>query len=122
DDATTREEIAAAITSEVGAGWENLYLGSGGGDGVFMVTVRAADMTDADAVAEAKAIAGRTLKTYADSVCRDPVDAAVELMRRFDIGCMYFIIDEANIRKAIARPWISIGSDAASQTVPEGPD
>ena len=28
---------------------------------------------------------------------------------------MYFIIDEANIAKAISRPWIAVGSDAASQ-------
>ena len=122
DDASLCSEIAAAIRSEVGAGWENLYLGSGGGDGVFLVSVRAADRSDADAVDEAKVIAGRTLKTYAESVGRDPVDAALALIRRFDIGCMYFIIDEANIRKAIARPWISVGSDAASQAVPDGSD
>jgi N-acyl-D-amino-acid deacylase len=122
DDASVRSEIATAIRSEVGAGWENLFLGSGGGDGVFMVTARAADLSDAGAVAEAKAVAGRTITDYADSVGRDPVDAALELIRRFDIGCMYFIIDEANIRKAIARPWISVGSDAASQAVPDGPD
>ena len=30
---------------------------------------------------------------------------------------MYFIIDEANIAKAAARPWISVGSDSASQAV-----
>jgi N-acyl-D-amino-acid deacylase len=50
------------------------------------------------------------------------VDAALDLIRRFDIGCMYFIIDESNIRKAVARPWISVGSDAASQAVPEADD
>jgi N-acyl-D-aspartate/D-glutamate deacylase len=122
DDASTRAEIASAIADEVGAGWENLYLGSGGGDGVFMVAVRAADRADEAAVTEAKTIAGRTLADYASSLGTDPVDAALALIRRFDIGCMYFIIDEANIRKAVARPWISVGSDAASQAVPEGPD
>jgi N-acyl-D-amino-acid deacylase len=122
DDASARKEIAEAIRSEVGAGWENLYLGSGGGDGVFMVTARAADTSDADAAAEAKAVAGQTIAAYASTAGLDPVDAALDLIRRFDIGCMYFIIDEANIRKAIARPWISVGSDAASQAVPDGPD
>lgn len=121
-DAAQRSEIARAISTEIGAGWENLYLGSGGADGVFMVSVRAADRFDEDAVAQARSIAGQTLRAYAESVGREPVDAALDLIRRFDIGCMYFIIDEANIRKAVARPWISVGSDAASQTVPEGPD
>ena len=121
-DASVRAEIAAAISTELGAGWENLYLGSGGSDGVFMVTARPVDRSNEAAVAEAKAVAGRTLTDYATSVGRDPVDAALDLIRRLEIGCMYFIIDEANIRKAIARPWISVGSDAASQAVPDGSD
>jgi N-acyl-D-amino-acid deacylase len=117
-----RKQIAEAIRSEVGAGWENLFLGSGGAEGVFMVSVRAADRSDHAAVAEARTIAGRTLADHATAVGSDPVDAALDLIRRFDIGCMYFIIDEANIRKAVARPWISVGSDAASQAVPDGAD
>jgi N-acyl-D-amino-acid deacylase len=121
-DASTRSEIAAAIGSEVGAGWENLYLGCGGGEGVFMVTARPVDKSSETAVAEAKAVAGRTIADYANSVGRDPIDTALDLVVRHDIGCMYFMIDEANIRKAIARPWISVGSDAASTAVPDGPD
>jgi N-acyl-D-amino-acid deacylase len=121
-DAATRSEIAKAIATELGGGWESLYLGSGGGDGVVLVTARAVDKTDADAVAAAKTIGGKTLGDYAKSVGADPVDAALDLVARFDIGCMYFIVDEANIRKAAARPWISVGSDAASTAVPDGPD
>src|SRR5205823_8562761 len=116
-DKTLRAEIAAAIENELGPGWESLYLGSSGGDGVFMVTARAVDKTNEEAVAEAKTVSGRTLTDYATSVGRDPVDAALDLIVRLEIGCMYFIIDEANIRKAIARPWISVGSDAASRAV-----
>src|SRR5581483_3754158 len=118
-DETTRAEIAAAIRTELGAGWENLYLGSGAGDGVFIVTVRAVDKSDEAAVAEARAVSGRTLADYASSVGREPVDAALDLIARFDAGCMYFMIDEDNVRKAIGRPWISVGSDAASTAVPE---
>jgi N-acyl-D-amino-acid deacylase len=121
-DASTRNAIAAAISTELGAGWENLFLGCGGGDGVFMVTVRPVDRSAEAAAAEARAVAGRTVTDYAKSVGSDPVDAALDLMRRFDIGCMYFMIDESNVRKAIARPWISVGSDAASTAVPEGSD
>ena len=119
-DRSVRAEIAAAMATELGAGWENLYLGCGGGEGVFMVTARAANKSDEAAVSEANALAGRTLSDYAKSVGLDPVDAALALIQRFDIGCMYFMIDESNIRKAIARPWISVGSDAASTAVPEG--
>jgi N-acyl-D-amino-acid deacylase len=121
-DSSIRNDIAAAIANELGAGWENLYLGSGGADGVFMVVARPVDKSDEAAVAEVGAVAGRTLTDYANAVGRDPVDAALDLIERFDIGCMYFIIDEANIRKAVARPWISVGSDAASQAVPDAAD
>jgi N-acyl-D-amino-acid deacylase len=121
-DESMRTEVAAAIRSELGAGWENLFLGCGGGDGVFMVTVRPADKSDERAAAEAKKVAGRTVSDYAKSVGRDPIDAALDLVRRFDVGCMYFMIDESNVRKAMSRPWISVGSDAASTAVPTGTD
>jgi N-acyl-D-amino-acid deacylase len=35
------------------------------------------------------------------------------------IGTIYFMISEENIRKELAKPWISFGSDEASQA-PEG--
>ena len=114
-DAPVRAEIAAAIATELDAGWENLYLASGGASGVYLAAVRPIDKADDAAVAEATTLAGRTLADHAASVGRDPVDAALDLLERFEIGCMYFIIDEENIAKAIARPWISVGSDAASQ-------
>jgi N-acyl-D-amino-acid deacylase len=35
------------------------------------------------------------------------------------IGTLYFIISEDNVKKEVAKPWISFGSDEASQA-PEG--
>jgi N-acyl-D-amino-acid deacylase len=114
-DTSVRKEIANAIATELDAGWENLYLASGGAAGVYLASVRPIDRADEAAVAEASTLAGRTLHDHASSVGRDPVDAALDLLERMEIGCMYSIIDEANIAKAVARPWISVGSDAASQ-------
>ena len=114
-DASVRQEIAAAIATELDAGWENLYLASGGATGIYMTSARAIDRADEAGVAEASALEGRTLADYASSAGRDPIDAALDLLERVEIGCMYFIIDEANIAKAVARPWISVGSDSASQ-------
>src|SRR5438045_6287901 len=39
---------------------------------------------------------------------------------RSRIDTIYFVISEANIKKEIAKPWVSFGSDEASQA-PEGP-
>jgi len=114
-DASVRKEIADAIATELDAGWENLYLASGGAEGVYLAAVRAIDRADKAAIAESKTLKGRTLAEYSSSVGRDPIDAALDLLERMEIGCMYFIIDEANIAKAISRPWIAVGSDSASQ-------
>ena len=35
------------------------------------------------------------------------------------VGTMYFVMSEDNIAKQLAKPWVSVGSDAASQA-PEG--
>jgi N-acyl-D-amino-acid deacylase len=114
-EASVRKEIADAIATELDAGWENLYLASGGAAGVYMTSVRPIDPSDEAVTAEAESLKGRTLAAYASSVGRDPIDAALDLLERVEVGCMYFIIDEANIAKVVARPWISLGSDAASQ-------
>lgn len=114
-DTATRKAIASAIETELDAGWENLYLGSGGAEGVLMASALPYDPSDEAAAAEAASIKGRTLAEYAASVGRDPVDAALDLVSRIQVGCMYFIIDEANIAKAVQRPWIAVGSDAAAQ-------
>ncbi|HUR50318.1 MAG TPA: amidohydrolase family protein [Acidimicrobiales bacterium] len=120
-DPATRKEIHTAISTEINKGWENLYLASGGGSGVFMAGGRAADPANEAAVAEAKALTGRTLEDYANSIGRDPVDTMLDLIEKgIGVGCMYFIIDEDNIQKAVKRPWISVGSDSASQALPEG--
>lgn len=114
-DPTTRKAIADAIAGELDAGWENLYLASGGAAGVLLASAQPYDRSDEGAAAEAAAIKGRTLADHANSVGQDPVDALLDLVARIQVGCMYFIIDEANIAKAVKRPWIAVGSDAAAQ-------
>lgn len=119
-DRSTRALIAQAIATELGAGWENLYLASGGAEGVLIARAEAFDGADEAFVAELVAATGGTLADYANAIGRDPVDAALHLIEHTKgVGCMYFIIDEANIAKAIARPWIAVGSDAASLAAEE---
>jgi N-acyl-D-amino-acid deacylase len=52
---------------------------------------------------------------------KDPIDTAMDLIAEDEsrIGTLYFIISEDNIKKELAKPWISFGSDEASQA-PEG--
>jgi N-acyl-D-amino-acid deacylase len=52
---------------------------------------------------------------------RDPIDAALDLIAsdRSRVGVAFFSMSEENLRKALARPWVSICSDGTSMA-PEG--
>jgi N-acyl-D-amino-acid deacylase len=51
----------------------------------------------------------------------DPYDTILDLMfeDRTRVGAVYFLMSEDNLRKQIAQPWLSLGSDGASMA-PEG--
>src|SRR5438552_9295233 len=52
---------------------------------------------------------------------KDPIDTAMDLIAEDEsrVGTLYFIMSEDNVKKELAKPWISFGSDEASQA-PEG--
>ena len=52
---------------------------------------------------------------------KDWVDTALDLIVESDVGvgAIFFLISEDNIKKEIALPWVSFGSDAGSEA-PEG--
>src|SRR5207244_2728127 len=84
-----------------------LYLASGGAEGVLVLSASRDEVRpyQGRTLAEIDAIEGRD----------DPIETLIDLVGRDDrIGAAYFIIDEDNLRKALVRPWVSFGSDAAS--------
>ena len=52
---------------------------------------------------------------------KDPIDTAMDLIAEDEsrIGTIYFLMSEGNVKKELGKPWISFGSDEASQA-PEG--
>jgi N-acyl-D-amino-acid deacylase len=105
-DASTRAAVCEAIRTSVD-GWENLYLGCGGGEGVLLLSIRDREL---------RVLQGRTIACVAEERGADPVETLVDLVRRDPyIGAAYFMISEDNLRRQLALPWVSIGSDAASQ-------
>lgn len=58
---------------------------------------------------------GRSLADVAQMKGVDWVDAAMDLVLadRTRVGMIYFAMDEDNVRRKLALPWISFGSDAA---------
>ncbi len=106
DDPIERAAIATAMRTPSDA-WENLYLSAGSPDRVLLVGVRTEAL---------RPLIGKTLAEIAEARNRDPVDTILDLVRedRGNPGAVYFMMSEENIRAQLARPWVSIGSDAAS--------
>ena len=93
--------------------WENLYRAAGSADRVLLVEFKSEKL---------KPLTGKTLAEAAKLRGEDPVDTIMNLVLedRSRVGTVYFMMSEDNIRKQIALPWISFGSDAASMA-PEPP-
>jgi N-acyl-D-amino-acid deacylase len=92
--------------------WENLYLLAGSADRVLLTGFRN------DAL---KPLTGKTLAEVAGMRGKSPEETAMELVveDQSRVETVYFLMSEDNVRKELALPWVSFGSDAASQA-PEG--
>jgi N-acyl-D-amino-acid deacylase len=110
-DPATREKIKAEVQKPTGA-WENLYLDAGGPEHILLAEFKSEKL---------KPLTGKTLAEVARMRGKDPIDTAMDLIAEDEsrVGTLYFIISEDNVKKEVAKPWISFGSDEASQA-PEG--
>ncbi len=92
--------------------WENLYLATGSPDRVLVVEFRQDSL---------RYLTGKTLGEVAAMRGVTPEEAAIDLVIADDsrVGTVYFLMSEENIKKQIALPWVSFGSDAGS-LAPEG--
>ena len=88
------------------------FFGAGGPEGVLLVGFRADSL---------KYLTGKTLKDIAAMRGKSAEETAMDLVVQDDsrIECIYFTMSEDNLRKEIARPWVSFASDAGSYS-PEG--
>jgi N-acyl-D-amino-acid deacylase len=102
-DPAARADIARDILVDSGT-WENLYLAAGGASGILLLGgLEAADAPHL----------GVTLAQAAADAGRDPVDLLLDLVAGAPrLLAAYFIIDEDNMRAALARPWVAICSDS----------
>ena len=67
-------------------------------------------------------LAGRTLADVARERGTSPAETAIDLVIEDDtrVGTIYFMMDQANVRRQMALPWVSFGSDSPS-VAPDGP-
>ncbi|PYL54830.1 MAG: aminoacylase [Verrucomicrobia bacterium] len=111
-DPVMREKIKAEVKIDSDK-WENLYLSAGSPDRVILVGFKSEKL---------KPLTGKSLAEVAKMRGKDPIDTAMDLVAEDEsrIGAVYFMMSEENVKKELAKPWISFGSDEASQA-PEGP-
>jgi N-acyl-D-amino-acid deacylase len=110
-DPATRAQVVREI-SEPGRDWENLYKAAGSAENVLLVMFKNDKL---------KPLTGKTLAQIANLRGTTPEETIVDLVIEDGsrVGTIYFVMDEANLKRELVRPWVSIGSDEGS-LAPEG--
>lgn len=110
-DPATRQKIAEQVRAPTDE-WENMYLAAGSPERILLVGFKSEKL---------KPLTGKSLAQVAKMRGKDPVETIMDLISEDEsrIDSIYFLMSEENVKKQMAKPWISFGSDEASQA-PEG--
>ena len=110
-DPTIRENMKKIMKTNP-TDWENLYSGAGSAEKVLLLGFRRDSLIKYQ---------GKTLGEVARIRNTTPEDAAIDLIIQDSsrVEVAYFLMSEDNVKKQLALPWVSFGSDAASMA-PEG--
>ena len=110
-DPATRARIADEVKKPSDA-WENMYLAAGSPDRILLVGFKSEKL---------KPLTGKSLAEVAKMRGQDAIETLMDLIAEDEsrIDTIYFMMSEENVKKELAKPWISFGSDEASQA-PEG--
>jgi N-acyl-D-amino-acid deacylase len=110
-DPAMREKIKAEVKIDSDK-WENLYIGAGSPDKILLVGFKSEKL---------KPLTGKTLAEVAKTRGKDAIDTLMDLIAEDEsrVGTIYFLMSEENVKKQMAKPWISFCSDESSQA-PEG--
>jgi len=111
-DPAMREKIKAEVQVDSDK-WENLYLAAGSPEKILLVGFKSEKL---------KPLTGKSLAEVAKMRGKDPIDTAMDLIAEDEsrISTVYYLMSEENVKKELRKPWISFGSDEASQA-PEPP-
>lgn len=110
-DPATREKIAAQVKTPSDE-WENLYLAAGSPEKILLTGFKSEKL---------KPLTGKSLAAVSKMREKDSITTIMDLIAEDEsrIDTVYFLMSEENVKKELAKPWISFGSDEASQA-PEG--
>jgi dihydroorotase/N-acyl-D-amino-acid deacylase len=111
-DPAVRERVKADMAHEA-KDWENQYLGAGGAEGVLVAEVLDPKL---------KHYEGQTIAEIAKAEGKDPRDALIDIViaDRANAACIMSIMDEQDVRTALAHPLTSFGTDSQAKAT-DGP-
>jgi N-acyl-D-amino-acid deacylase len=107
-DPAIRKQMKMAMNTDA-TSWENLYYAAGTPEKVLLIefTKDSLKKYNGKSLAEVARLRGQSVEDCA-------MDLIVQDSSR--VGTAYFLMHEDNIKKQIALPWMSFGSDAGSYT------
>jgi N-acyl-D-amino-acid deacylase len=110
-DPAIRKKVLKEMTSDTDE-WENLMRAAGSADKLLLTGFKNDSL---------KYLTGKTLAEVAKMRNTSPEETAMDLVIQDGsrVGTVYFLMSEENVKKQIALPWMSFGSDAGSMA-PEG--
>jgi len=111
-DSATRQRLKKEI-SEDHVDWENIYLGSGGPEGVLISAVVNRDL---------EPLQGKRVSEIAAQQKKDPLDALFDLLiaDNGQTSAIYFMMSEADMRAAMQAPFVSFCTDSGARAT-DGP-
>jgi N-acyl-D-amino-acid deacylase len=110
-DPAIRKRVLAEMRARP-VGWESLYWQAGSADKLILIGFKNEKL---------KPLTGQTLAAVAKMRGTSPEDTAIDLVIEDGsrVSTAYFLMDEANVARQVALPWMAFDSDAEAQA-PKG--
>jgi N-acyl-D-amino-acid deacylase len=111
-DNATRQRLKKEISEEQTT-WENIYLGSGGPEGVLISSV---------VNRELESLQGKRISEIGTEQKKDPLDTVFDLILADEgqTGAIYFMMSEDDMRAAMKSPFVSFCTDSGARAT-DGP-
>ena len=102
--------------------WESRYQSAGTWQNVQLAAIGRARSNGKEVGSPNQKYEGMRVAEAAQQAGKDPFDFVFDLLidERGSVGCVYFIIDEADLALAMKQPWVAVGSDGSALAI-EGP-
>jgi len=107
-DAAIRKQLVKEMNTKTDK-WENFYYAVGTPENILVVGFKQDSL---------KKYTGKTLGQLAQLFGKSPEETAMDLIIKDStrVDCIYFLMNEENVKKQLAIPWLSFGSDEGSYT------